>query len=206
MLRASLNHQWFLLSDRQKMCELWRSFPTSLYELTFDPPPPRTWCLRCCTWTLTGGWRQVRSSDTPGWRTETSCPNTPWTDRTLHTWSRWHTLPAALLDPLTLTNTWIITTSVVMETTHLHACMRTLLTESQFTAGINPACKLNFKTKACRWEEFVLQISVTNDENRSDSVNSYFFYQWIVRVIFLFGKFRNMSFRRSHSPTWDVSI
>lgn len=59
--------------DPEFICNLW---------------PFRTWCLRCCTSTPTSGWQRGRSSDTHGWRTETSYPNTPSTDRTHHTSSR----------------------------------------------------------------------------------------------------------------------
>ena len=103
------------------------------WALVWPLTPLRIWCLRCCTSTLTGGWRRVRSSDTPGWRTETSCPSTPSTDRTHLTWSRWHTH--------TQTHTHmnqicpIITAPVAMEATRLHVCV-CCLTDSRHKSSV----------------------------------------------------------------------
>lgn len=80
----------FILTSTFKTSNIYapQSFIFALIHVTSDPL--RTWCPRCSTWIPTGGWLRVRFSDTPGWRTETSCPNTPSTDTTLRTSSRWH--------------------------------------------------------------------------------------------------------------------
>lgn len=83
---------WNSVSNEAKV-SLTRITFTSLHEPVCELrpfPSFRTWCPRCCMSTLTDGWQLLRCFATPGWRTETSCPNTPWTDRMPHTWSRWH--------------------------------------------------------------------------------------------------------------------
>ena len=96
---------WAHISDQAKVqdtarCEascIITNSPCPLQSLTPPPPitnsplppPPRTWCRRCCTWIPTSAQQPARSCSTPGSPTGPHCQTVSWLSKTPPSREQW---------------------------------------------------------------------------------------------------------------------